>query len=42
MPRRIAVDYEFKIDDAGRNPPRIRCMVAIEQRQRADLVDVGR
>jgi DNA polymerase I len=28
--RRIVVDFEFKIDDAGRNPPRIRCMVAMD------------
>ncbi len=32
MPRRIAVDFEFKIDEAGSNPPRIRCMVAVDQR----------
>ena len=30
MPRRIVVDFEFKIDETGRNPPRIRCMVAVE------------
>ena len=30
MTRRIVVDFEFKIDDTGRNPPRIRCMAALE------------
>ena len=30
MTRRIVVDFEFKNDDTGRNPPRIRCMAALE------------